>query len=81
VVLDKQKDKETIRAKAQLINETARNITVGEDKVGLTVSIGVAIAPFNGKTYNHLFHAADLALYEVKENGRDSYKLADDLDA
>ena len=54
---------------------------MGEDKVGLTVSIGVAIAPFNGKTYNHLFHAADLALYEVKENGRDSYKLADDLDA
>ena len=81
VVLDKQKDKETIRAKAQLINETARNITVGEDKVGLTVSIGVAIAPYNGKTYNHLFHAADLALYEVKEQGRDNYKLADDLDA
>ena len=81
VVLDKQKDKETIRAKAQLINETARNITLGEEKVGLTVSIGVAIAPHNGKTYNHLFHAADLALYEVKEQGRDSYKLADDLDA
>ncbi|MBO6293849.1 MAG: GGDEF domain-containing protein [Selenomonas sp.] len=80
VVLDNQQDADTIRKKAQLIKETAHSVTLNGQQVGLTVSIGVAIAPHNGKTYNHLFHAADLALYDAKEKGRDRYSLADDLE-
>jgi diguanylate cyclase (GGDEF)-like protein len=78
VVLANQPDRETIMKKAAQINEIARNIIINGEKAGLTASIGVAIAPYNGKTYNHLFHAADLALYDVKENARDSYKIADE---
>lgn len=78
VVLANQPDRETIMKKAAQINEIARNVIINGEKAGLTASIGVAIAPYNGKTYNHLFHAADLALYDVKENARDSYKLADE---
>ena len=80
VVLDNQQDADAIRKKAQLINETAHSVALNGQQVGLTVSIGVAIAPHNGKTYNHLFHAADLALYDAKEKGRDRYSLADDLE-
>ena len=80
VVLDNQPDKETIKKKVARINEVARNIVVNGENAGLTASIGVAIAPHNGKTYNHLFHAADLALFDVKEHGRDSYKLADEME-
>lgn len=80
VVLDNQPDVETIRKTAELINETARKVTLSDQNIGLTASIGVAIAPHNGKTYNHLFHAADLALYDAKEKGRNRYSLADDLE-
>lgn len=80
VVLDNQPDKETISQKAALINEIARNVKVNGENAGLTASIGVAIAPHNGKTYNHLFHAADLALFDIKQHGRDGYRLADELE-
>lgn len=78
VVLDHQPDKESILKKAALINEAARKVTINGENAGLTASIGVAIAPYNGKTYNHLFHAADLALYDAKEHGRGSCQLADE---
>ena len=80
VVLDNQPDKETISQKAALINEIAHNVKVNGENAGLTASIGVAIAPHNGKTYNHLFHAADLALFDIKQHGRDGYRLADELE-
>lgn len=36
----------------------------------VTVSVGIAFAPRDGKTYDELFHSADLALYKSKELGR-----------
>lgn len=78
IILDNQPDKETIKKKAALVNEIARNVIINGEKAGLTASIGVAIAPHNGKTYNHLFHAADLALFDMKKSGRNNYKLAEE---
>ncbi len=39
-------------------------------KVKLTVSIGVANAPSDGKTTQEIMKKADLSLYKAKENGR-----------
>ncbi|MGB8453829.1 MAG: EAL domain-containing protein [Anaerocolumna sp.] len=39
----------------------------------LTVSIGVAVFPKDGKTYEELFQKADIALYEAKRSGKDKY--------
>jgi hypothetical protein len=36
----------------------------------------MAVAPQNGKPYNHLFPAADLALVAAKEKGRNTYHIA-----
>lgn len=80
VILDHQPDTESIREKASNILQVARNLTVDGNHAGLTASIGVSIAPHNGKSYNHLYHAADLALYAAKHEGRDRYKLADELE-
>lgn len=41
----------------------------------LSVSIGIAIAPYHGKTYQELYKCADKALYETKERGRNGYSL------
>ena len=39
-------------------------------KVKLTVSIGVAHAPYDGKTPTQIMKKADISLYKAKENGR-----------
>lgn len=41
----------------------------------ITVSVGVSIAPQHGRTYNELYAAADKALYETKENGKDGFTI------
>ena len=51
-------------------------ISVGEDPVTLTVSIGVACYPLHGSGYQSLIEAADQALYRAKEEGRDRVRMA-----
>lgn len=41
-----------------------------------TTSIGVAVYPQHAKGLNELLQAADAAVYEAKENGRDQVRLA-----
>lgn len=43
----------------------------------LTISIGVATFPIDGVTANELIHAADLALYSAKDQGRNRLVLYD----
>ncbi len=44
---------------------------LGETPVKLTVSVGVASYPQHGDTFRTLVEAADRALYQAKEEGRD----------
>lgn len=41
-----------------------------------TTSIGVAVYPDHGETLEELLHAADTAVYEAKERGRDQVRFA-----
>lgn len=41
-----------------------------------TTSIGVAVYPDHGSTLQDLLHAADAAVYEAKEHGRDQVRFA-----
>lgn len=41
----------------------------------VTLSIGIAIFPEHGAEFNNLYRAADHALYDRKENGKDGYSL------
>jgi diguanylate cyclase (GGDEF)-like protein len=76
VIIDHQKDLTIIKRKAEEINKMARELMIGDTNAGISASIGIAVSPQNGKTYNHLFHAADLALFAAKEKGRNSYHIA-----
>ncbi len=44
--------------------------------VRLTASVGVATLPGDATTPDDLIHAADLAMYRVKENGKNGIRLA-----
>lgn len=49
---------------------------LGRELGSVTVSIGIATAPANGRTVAELVHAADAALYRAKKNGRNRAELA-----
>lgn len=47
------------------------NIRYGAEQIGpITISIGVALYPIDGQTIDELVNAADKALYEAKNKGR-----------
>lgn len=45
-------------------------VSVGEDQLSATVSIGVAAFPVHGSSGEEVLHTADKALYQAKETGR-----------
>ena len=61
----------TIRSKDRPTEEPEEKIkNKNLKKVNLTVSIGIAHAPYDGKTPTQIMKKADEALYKAKENGR-----------
>ncbi len=70
--------KEEIHEKCQSIidgfNEKKTNANWGRL---VTVSIGVAVTPLDGRNYKTLYHKADKALYHIKKNGKNAYAFYD----
>lgn len=65
--------------RAEQIREGIKEIELrrnGKPVPRINVSIGVSIFPEHGNNMDQLFSAADAALYEAKEEGRDRVKLA-----
>ena len=75
ILYAKDVKKEELPQIAERIREASHALDA-EQRPPLSASIGVAVAPANGRTYDELFRAADRALYYVKENGRDNFKIA-----
>lgn len=60
-----------------LRDKTKRNIiNYNTDKIFITVSLGISVYPENGVDAKSMIAAADAALYQAKQNGRDQVKLA-----
>lgn len=60
-------------------NDLAENLREdyfnNELSVDVSASIGIAMYPKDGSTYEELFTNADQALYEVKQHGKDGFKI------
>lgn len=63
---------------ARQLMTAAQELEVRDDHSLLSVSIGIALAPRHGTTYDDLFLAADAALYDVKRAGRNGWKIYDE---
>lgn len=48
-----------------------------EKDVHVTCSVGIAIFPYHGTTYEELFNRADKAVYTAKANGKNGYRIFD----
>ena len=62
----------------QIRNEIARTITLGEQEVRISCSIGVAIYPEHGADAEDLLIKADLAMYRAKEAGKNQFLFYDE---
>ena len=73
VIVDSLPNMEVVVRKAEQIKQIAFNLSIEGRSRFVTASIGIAIAPQNGRDYDSLFAAADKAVYHVKNNGKNGY--------
>tara|TARA_R110002012_G_scaffold77282_13_gene195870 strand:- start:113142 stop:114719 length:1578 start_codon:yes stop_codon:yes gene_type:complete len=48
----------------------AQKVNLGTQRLTVSASIGIALAPFHGRTWSSLFTNADMALYASKKGGK-----------
>ena len=71
VFLKDIKDDETRRREASRVSNFFKGFKVGEYvKYSATASIGAAVYPGDGKTFEELYKAADKAVYKAKRRGK-----------
>ena len=49
--------------------------TIEETSVTISASIGIALAPKDGNTFQELYKKSDIALYYVKNNKKNGYSF------
>lgn len=73
--LENARDLESVQRCARKVNEAIRRTYgTGERKVTITASIGIAILT-SETTFDELYRLADVALYRVKQSGRDGFYM------
>ncbi|MCI8508084.1 MAG: diguanylate cyclase [Lachnospiraceae bacterium] len=64
---------------AKQLNKKVREMEL-KNGAKITTSIGIAIFPADGQEFRGVFRAADIALYDVKNNGKDGYAFYNEAD-
>lgn len=74
--LQKEQALKVINSKAADLNRSLREEYFNDElNVSVTASVGITVYPYNGGTYEELFRNADHALYDVKQHGKDGYRI------
>ena len=74
------KEEDAIKVAKKIINKFAKGFKISNKKIFITLSIGIALYP---KNYNQddqeLIEKADASMYFVKKNGKNNFKIFDEL--
>lgn len=60
---------------SNIVEQLRLPIPIYEHTMQVTASMGIALYPQHGKAVDDLVHKADIAMYEVKQRGRNSYLM------
>ena len=77
LLLDIQDKESILRVAQSMVEVLARPFSLGEITCTIGGSIGIAIYPINGDSLKALQSAADLAMYAVKQSGRNGFHFAE----
>jgi len=79
LVLAAQRDTATIMPILDaLVDQMQAPLIVQEQELGISVSIGVAVFPDDGRDFDTLLKKADTAMYKAKGAGRNTYRFFSD---
>jgi diguanylate cyclase (GGDEF)-like protein len=80
ILLPKVRDDNALTPLAARIRDAVvRPVSFGGKEIGVSTSIGIAVAPDDAESPEDLLHCADTALYAAKERGRNDFVLYRDL--
>lgn len=80
VLLSEAHDRQTLEIISnRLMQAICQPVPFGEHMLSVGSSVGIARFPGNGLALADLMHAADVAMYHIKKNGRAGFAFFDDL--
>jgi diguanylate cyclase (GGDEF)-like protein/PAS domain S-box-containing protein len=79
IVLNNMRDTESVAVVAEKILERmAEPFEIDHHKLSISLSIGIAVYPDDGKDFETLLRQSDTALYHAKESGRNTHRFHTD---
>lgn len=79
ILLDEEADsKKMLHFAEQLVNAARQSIQINDLSIDITVSVGIVVAKRGEDSPQNVLKWADLAMYAVKESGRNDFKLLDE---
>ena len=76
VLWDLKQDDDASKLAVKLIQSVSEPYYIQDSDVNITTSIGVSVYPLHGEDVESLMKKADLALYEAKCTGKNTYSIA-----
>ncbi|MFK5925565.1 MAG: EAL domain-containing protein [Desulfuromusa sp.] len=83
IILDQiKKTNDVGRYVQKLLRKMAQTIDISDHSLHVTASVGVSFYPENGEDADSLMRAADIAMYQIKDKGGNSYQFySPDMDS
>jgi diguanylate cyclase (GGDEF)-like protein/PAS domain S-box-containing protein len=78
-VLDKQQNSKIAQEFAKsIIDSFSHPFYLGDEAIYMSASIGIAISPIHGRTPDKLISHADIAMYQAKKRGKNTFVIYDE---
>jgi diguanylate cyclase (GGDEF)-like protein/PAS domain S-box-containing protein len=75
ILPDLQQPEDAARVAEKILERVIEPVRAGPATIEISVSIGIAVSPFDGTDFDTLLRNADDAMYRAKRAGRNNYQL------
>ena len=76
IVLNNARDTESVAVVAEkILGRMAKPFVINDHELSISLSIGIAVYPDDGKDFDTLLKQSDTAMYQAKESGRNTHRF------